>query len=268
MNPYHCIHSKVECNASSKEDEPHVTQVDNMQLRLVAAAEFAKLQLQNKKGREPAIEVKDHSKTSIIIDIIEDTILIIYQSGNVNEPLFREHIHTHRYIYFSDLKECRIFIRCKVLGLMFQKCSRCQVSLRAPVIGMTEFYDCDTMNLNIRVAEDEGNSPMPLIRIEMCEKFRIFQSVETLVYVIKLCANVTGTIVDQRTGERKIQYNLGRLFWNEHEQNLVCLSKSEGFASLPINYTLNELTHHVILRPKETEEDLTGSSPQYGSPIS
>lgn len=251
---------------------------DNLQERLEVAAQLAKSELSIQKDMQPAVVISGESHCSIVIDEAPDeTTGVVYfvvhrgSSGAIephDSPLVKAPKEKYRYVYLKDLVDCRIFVRCKLLRLMFDTCTDCQFSLRAPVIGPLEFYRCLSSNLSIRVPVIKGeiNPPIPITTIEDCKQFNIFQSVDTLVYLIKLCPDVTGTIVDLHTGQRINKYNLGKLFWGEQERTLVCLSQSDGFAAVQAQYALNDFAHHVIVRPPG--EDILGDPGDGGGVIS
>ena len=128
---------------------------------------------------------------------------------------------------------------------MFHGCSGCQISLRAPIVGMAEFFHCKLTNINIRIPDGD----IPVTRIESCKDLHIFQSNEWLVYLIYMSVDVCGTIVDQFSGARQSAYELGKLFWKDQCQTFICLSRMEGFAAIPMEYVLNDLAHHIIVKP-------------------
>jgi len=238
----------------------NVSLVDHLQERLEAAAQLAKSELSTQNDIQPAVVISGESHSSIVIDEAPDertgvVYFVIHRgsssSASHDSPLVKVPKEKYRYVYLKDLVDCRVFVKCKLLRIMFHNCVNCTFSLRAPVIGPAEFYRCLSSSLSIRVPVPEGetNPPIPVTTIEDCKQFNIFQSVDTLVYLVKLCLDVTGTIVDLHTGQRINKYDLGKLFWGEQERTLVCLSQSDGFAAVQAQYALNDLAHHVIVRP-------------------
>lgn len=239
----------------------NITFVDSLKERLETAAQLAANALAHRISDVPeTIVISKEKHCSILIDERLDestgiTYFVVYCDAVLRIKVPKEKF---RYVYFEDLLDCRVFIKCKLLRIMFKNVSNSQISLRAPVIGIVEFYRCNSSNLSIRIPVliNDGNPPIPVTTIEDCREFNIFQSVDTLVYLVKLCNDVSGTIVDYSSGARIIRYDLGKLFWELQERTLVCLSRSEGFAAVPMQYALNDLEHHVIIRSREEEQEM------------
>jgi hypothetical protein len=195
------------------------------------------------------------------------TYFIIYRNADsTHAPMIKVPRDKFRSVYFGDLYDCRVFVLSKLIRVFFRECNSCQISLRQPIVGMAEFYKCRDTNINIRIPnleEFEENPPIPLTRIEDCRNFHIYQSVDDLVYVVKLCEKVTGTIIDPSTGKREATYNLGKLFWNEEEQNLICLSRTDGFGTVPMTYNLNNIDQIVFIDPLNdpSEDIIFGTTP-------
>lgn len=265
---------------------------------LKKAALFAKNEIkENKVNRSPAIEIGGESNCSIVIDIVkrtgtdEELFLIYRHSESKLLPLYRVPVGKYRFVYIHDLVDCRIFVKCKLLKLMFQNCKKTQISIRTPIIGGIELFQCKHTNISIRIPSNNATSsmegsifnegydlknkkikeydknvtlPVPLIRLENCRELKIFQSNESLVYIIKCCIGVSGTIVDQDTGERLSRYDLGKLIWSEQQQNLICLSKNNGFASVSMKYALNDIGHHLHIKPpNKYDKYVSGSTPVF-----
>ena len=245
----------------------NINLISNLQERLNRAALHAKISLESHADINPAVVISDESYCSIVINEVEDErtgeeYFIIHRGNNSNlgssSSLVRVPKERYRYVYLNGLRECRIFVKCKLLRIMFDNCERCQISLRAPIIGPADFFRCKTINLSIRMSS-EDISPIPVTTIENCEQFHIFQSVDTLVYLVKMCIDISGTIVDLHTGERLNKYNLGgKLFWGDQERTCISLSQDEGFAAVQERYILNDMEHHIIVRPPD--EDLISSN--------
>ncbi len=247
---------------SLRETSPNVTVIENMQERLVEAAIFAKEKIRNEEIEDimPAIEIKNESDCSIIIQNSVDEqrgkeYFFIYRNSS---PLIGLPKNKYRRIYFCNLRNCRIFVKCKLAWIMFKNCVDCHISLKSSIIGMAEFFKCTNTNINIRIPA-EDNPPRFITRIEECKDFNIYQNNDSLVYIVKLSVNITGTITDPQTNERQSNYNLGKLVWDTQEQNLFCLSRAEGFAMVPIQYALNNLSHHIMTKTPE-ESDIVDES--------
>ncbi len=240
--------------------------------RLKIASVVAKYELSKQASPPAVLEIIGEKGTSIVVKDHYDstngvTYFIIYRNAdNMNAPMIKVPLDKFRSVYFGDLYDCRVFVMTKLIRVFFRECNSCQISLRQPIVGMAEFYKCRDTNINIRIPVDEpdDNPPIPLTRIEDCSNFHIFQSNDDLVYVIKLCESVTGTIICPETKKREATYNLGKLFWNAEEQNLVCLSREDGFGVVRLEYNLNNIDQILFIDPqKENQEDtiIFGTTP-------
>ncbi len=241
--------------------------------RLKIASIVAKYELTRQLPPPPVLEIIGEKGTSIVVKDSYDaatgiTYFVIYRNtDDTNTPMIKVPRDKFRSVYFEDLYDCRVFVMTKLIRVFFRECNSCQISLRQPIVGMAEFYKCRDTNINIRIPvndEIDENPPIPLTRIEDCRNFHIFQSNDDLVYVIKLCESVTGTIICANTKKREATYNLGKLFWNAEEQNLVCLSRIDGFGVVNLEYNLNNIDQIIFIDPqRESSEDVTlfGTTP-------
>lgn len=225
--------------------------------RLHAAALFAEKESKTQSRVSTAVVIENHSDCSIIVDEISSlksslnkNYFIVYKT-RLGEPvpLFKAPVDKYRYVYFKNLTGCRIFVKTKLLKVFFHNCSDSQISLKRPIIGSAEFFGCKYINLNIRISEDNFVSPVPLTRIEMCRFFNIFQSNDCLAYLVSDSVDVSGTIVDYTTGKRESRYELGKIIWDNQEQLLICLSRSEGFAYSSYRYSLHDIDQTIISLP-------------------
>jgi hypothetical protein len=242
----------------SIDDPPrNIILVDHLKERLEEAAQLAESALKHCISNVPeTIVISGKKHCSVVVDEIRNSTGIVHfvvysgAPGAVSTPFIKVPKEKFRYVYFEDLTDCRVFIKCKLLRIMFRNVNSSQISLRAPVIGIVEFYKCNSSNLSVRIpVSDDENPPIPVTTIEDCQSFNIFQSIDTLVYLVKLCIDVSGTIVDLSSGARISRYDLGKLFWDPQERTLICLSRSEGFAAVSMQYVLNDLEHHIIVKP-------------------
>ena len=247
----------VEHNSSSPRN---VSAVNNMQTRLQAAAVFAK-ETFIKDGvsrTAPAIEILGERGCSIVIDEITDP-----HDGNIYFVIYREMGHCeiikipkdgYRYVYLRNIVGCSIFVKCKLLRIMFQECINCKIYIHSPVIGMVEFFKCKYTKLVVRILRDEDvRCPIPITRIESCESFHIRQLSDCMVYLVKLSVDIN-SIVEGNA----IRHNIGKLLWGEQEQLLVCISRKDGYSSTSIWHALNDTTHHVIVKSLENTNKLMG----------
>jgi hypothetical protein len=241
--------------------------------RLKIASIVAKNDLLRQSPPPTVLEIIGEKGTSIVVRDTYDntngiTYFVIYRNADdANSPMIKVPRNKFRSVYFENLYDCRVFVMTKLVRVFFRACDSCQISLRQPIVGMAEFYKCQNTNINIRIPVDEeidDNPPIPLTRIEDCRDFHIFQSNDDLVYMIKLCESVTGTIICANTKVREATYNLGKLFWNVEEQNLVCLSRKDGFGVVRLEYNLNNIDQILFIDPqRESQEDmeLFGTTP-------
>lgn len=256
------IPSRSNSSSSKKISDEELTLITE---RLKTAARIAKNELSQGKDMQSSISVMEHASCSIVINELKkdgEIFLVVYKNegGGKSRILFREEKDRWRFIFFKNIVSARIFVNCKLLKVMFEECKDCIISLRAPIIGSSEFLRCRDMNLTIRIhtTEPEDCPPIPFTRIELCNDFTILQSNPVLIYLINSSHNITGIMVDA-SGMRQAQHELGgKLFWDEQEQTIVSFSKKEGFVSVPFYYALNDITGNVIVSPLEdVEEDIS-----------
>lgn len=240
--------------------------------RLKIASVVAKYELSRESPPPAVLEIIGEKGTSIVVKDYYDaangvTYFVIYRNADyANAPMIKVPRDKFRSVYFEDLYDCRVFVMTKLIRVFFRECNSCQISLRQPIVGMAEFYKCRDTNINIRIPvdEDDENPPIPLTRIEDCSNFHIFQSNDDLVYIVKLCESVTGTIICPESKKRESTYDLGKIFWRVEEQNLVCLSRSDGFGTVPMAYNLNNIDQILFIDPqRESQEDIAlfGTTP-------
>lgn len=203
----------------------------------------------------PVIEIAKKKKKCIVVkEILHDSekYLVIYHNSE-DEPMFKERTSKFHHVQFSFLEDCRVFILSKLVRVFFMRCKNCQVSIRSPLIESLEFFECKNSQLNVRLPES-STPQIPLILIENCPNFDIYQSNKELVYIIKLSHSVTGNIIDPKTKERLARYNLGKTIWDEQERMFVLLSREQGFSAVPDLYSLHSLNHHLLIRSLEPED--------------
>ncbi len=265
--------------------------------RLKIASMVAKLELTNKAHSVPhVLEIKNESNTCIVVKEYiypgsDDVYFLIYKNADSEDsPIIKIPKNKLQSIYFSNLHDCRVFIRCKIVRVFFHKCTSSQIALRCPVVGMAEFYECKNISLQIRLPEcpidhprsmklgfnndnNKDSTQLPLLtRVENCDKFDIFQSNESLIYIIKGCKNISGTIIDYNTKERLDKYNLSDNMWNYGVQRIICLSRDNGFGAASMEYNLNNIEQLMYLEPKNTPVDnndlmMLGTTPPVSTPM-
>ncbi len=300
MDPSVCANPTFKTQGP-KPDPNTVDIPNNISRSLKEAALRLKKEMEYVEPPRPVIEIKGETGQCIVVKELEDpagskTYLVIYRnSDSTGDFLYKVEKSLFRHVQFTSLSDCRVFVLAKMVRVFFMRCEGCQFSIRSPLIGPLEFYKCKNSHLSIRIPEAlfcsaasqrdcgaESQScgaasqrdcvhPIPLVMVEDCPQFNIYQSNRELVYVIKLCESVTGNIIDPKTKERKATYRLGKIFWGEQERTLVLLSRSQGFASVPDTYALNNMAHHLMIRPLGLEdsdsdpeikvEDLFGTTP-------
>jgi hypothetical protein len=173
-----------------------------------------------------SVYITDEKNCSIVIDTCTDshdeTLFIVYKNVcDRNTVLKKIPNNKFQFVFFERCTECRIFVKCKLLKLMLNECTDVHVSVLAHIIGMIEFFKCKSMNVYIHYEA-------PITRIENCESFNIFQSKDMSKYLVKLSNEVYGFITDPKTKQRLCSYELGKIFWDLHEQRMISFSK-DGF---------------------------------------
>ena len=215
--------------------------------RLKTASLIAGFELSQKVKFVPQVlEIIGEKNTCIIVKehiypgCDEIYFIVCKKSHDENSPIIKIPKNKLQSIYFSQLYDCQVFINCKIHRLFFQHCSFSQIAIRCPVVGMAEFYECDNISLQIRLPADSTTMPatlklgydnnnttddtcLPLLtRIENCHNIKLFQSNESLIYIIKGCKNISGTIIDFNTKERLDEYNLSESLWDFGMQRIIC----------------------------------------------
>lgn len=262
MDPSVCANPTFK-TPGPKPDPNTINIPDDISRSLKEAALRLKKEMEDVKPPHPVIEIKGETGRCIVvkelIDQENEAYLVICRNS---DPLFKVKKSVFRHVQFTSLTDCRVFVLAKMVRVFFMRCEGCQFSIRSPLIGPLEFYKCKNSHLNIRIPETlvdreaaSWSHPIPLVMVEDCPQFHIYQSNRELVYVIKLCESVTGNIIDPKTKERKASYRLGKIFWGEQERTLVLLSRSQGFASVPDTYALNNMAHHLMVRPLGSDSD-------------
>jgi len=262
----------------SEDSSDGMTIVEGLEERLVDAANRARENLISSPDIHPAIEIINENGATIVVeDLIDSTdyreyFLVYKNTFSSSSPIIKIPKDRYRYVYFKGLRDCRIFIKCKLLKLMFHDCSQCQISLTSPVIGMVEFFKCSHTNANFRVAGEGGSSlPFPITRIEECQKFNLFQSNDELFYLVKKSVDINGTIIHPLTKERQATYQLCptslQLNWaGPQQQTFIRLSRDEGFASAAFDYALNDVNHNFIMRGIEDTDTIMEEEMIIGTP--
>jgi hypothetical protein len=200
-----------------------------------------------------------HSDSSIPLKPLEivHSLVIFRNTDSEDNPLFKIDTDKFHHVQFSSLEDCRVFVLTKTVRVFFMRCTNCQVSVRKPLLGALEFFKCKNLQLNIRIPEtpEITESLIPVVSIEDCNKVDIYQSNKELFYVIKLCIDITGNIVDSVTKQRYSKYNLGKLFWGEQEQSCVLLSRTNGFQMTTHEYKLENIEHNLMIQQLNSEND-------------
>ena len=262
------------------EPEPNTRDLSqDISKKLEEAVQRLKCELEEAEfeSPHPVIEIKGHKNQCIVVKELEISSdgysnnlrkLVIYRNTDSEDsPLFEIDTDKFHHVQFSSLEDCRVFILTKTVRIFFMRCNNCQVSVRRPLISALEFFKCKNLQLSIRINSE--NTPIPLVLIEDCSKVDIYQSNEELVYIIKVCVDITGNIIDPTTKERLSKYNLGKIFWGEQERSFVLLSRTQGFATVSDTYQLNSLEHNLMIRQLNSENedsedqitDLFGTTP-------
>ena len=254
MNPNVCYNPHFRTPA--KQDN----KIQTLQLQFQSAIEVLKKSMKDKEITPPIIIEGYRDCTFVIKDYIQDgkPYFLIYRNLNSNDsPLIKIPKDRFYHVHFININDCRIFVMTKLIRAYFYRCNNTQISIREPIIGMIELFQSKNRNLHIRIQETlNGESPIPLTRIEECETISLYQSNTDIIYLVKLSNNIKGIIVDYLTKERMAQYDMGKLLWDSSEQHFICLSKINGFAMVPYNYVLNDIQHHIITKNIDETDDM------------
>lgn len=232
------------------------------------------MEKQKVEAPQSVIEISGEVGQCIIIKEVEHSgkaYLVIQRGSDIKSPLYKVEKKGFRHVQFSFLTDCRVFVLAKLVRVFFMRCQQCSFSIRSPLIGKLEFFKCFNSKVNIRIPQKGPEPPIPLVMVESCSEFHIYQSVDELFYVVTRCDRITGNIVDPKTNQRKERYSLGKIIWDAQERILVLLSREKGFASVPDRYSLHDIAHHIMIRPAEDSEessqieDLFGTTPPTAS---
>lgn len=219
-----------------------------------------------KKDVTPTIEITNETGVSIVIgDTIDPSgkeYMVIYRGNDTKHhtPFIKLPKDKFVYVYFGGMNGCRVFIKSKLLRVMFDRCDECQISVRTPIIGVVDFYKCKNATISFRIADSLLDAPFPLVTIEDCSNIQFFQSVESVLFAVKMSVDIYGTITDTNTGQRLAQYDLGKIMWDSNEQNFVTLSRTNGFASVSSDYSLHQISHTLFI---DSSPDLLGTTPEF-----
>ncbi len=232
---------------------------ENTSDRLKQAIKQAKQSLSLKPDLPPPLIVSNQSYCSIIVEEkaigTPNDVYIIIQKGD-GTPLLNIPKTSYRYLYLSNLKHCHIFIKCKLLRLMVDRCENIQVCIRSPMLGPVEFFESLNCDVEIKFSQQ---GEIPVFCVEKCNNFRICQSIESIVYAIKCSSSITGFI----GGLKWASYDMGKLIWGEQERQMICLSLSRGMIRVNDEYCLNNLSHHFFALPKDKDMDIFGTTPPH-----
>jgi len=266
MDPSRCANPsvfKLPAPHRDAREDLEVVGGDGLERRLQHAAQLAAAEHKSRDSQPLLpIVIENESHTTIMVSqkIEGNGLEYLIISRGSEGPDIRIPNDRFQHLHFINLVECRVFVMTKLVRVYFYDCKNCQVSIRAPLIGSLEYYKCQNINLNTRVPEnpeDPHACIIPLTKIEHCDTVHIFQSNSELMYVVKLSTNIKGTIINAATGERIAEYPVGgKLFWDEQEQTIICLSVSSGFASVPLRYALNDIQHHMMVQPLEESVEM------------
>ena len=88
---------------------------------------------------------------------------------------------------------------------------------------------------------------IPIIRIESCENFKIYQYNAHLLYLVKMSVNILCSIIDFDTNKKLNQKDFGKIIWHPQEQFFIYHSNSGSQSSATSStYSLNNISHNVI----------------------
>lgn len=230
----------------------------NLQDRLQHAADIAAGELSETQVAE-TIEIVGEKHCHITIEdqtVDGSEFFVIYKTekfATVN--LIRVPKSSFRYIYIANLTNCQVLINCKLLRVMFNNCINTKVSLNSQVIGPVEFFRCTSSNIGI-MSESKDIPPVPFVSVEGCKNIVIAQVPDEMYYLVKRSVDICCSIIDKKTGNRLLTRDLGKLFWNEQEQNLFRLTR-ENFTNVLLECSLNSITQNLIVSVGSGENSMS-----------
>lgn len=175
---------------------------------------------------ENAIIIKG-DRNSIITLEKEGTFINIVREVNGVSNTTRIQTKAFRFIYFEDVVDCDVDIKCKLLRIMINDCARLNCNITSSVVAMFEMYKCADISCII-------NNPVPFLRIENCIDMTIDQRHGEVCYIVKESANVL-------VSHSEITRQIGKHLWEGGEQHYIKFNKRELVKHVTM-YPLNNVS--------------------------
>jgi hypothetical protein len=193
---------------------------------------------------------------TILIDMIQSDTghgrdIVVKKNGVI---IVRESSDKFRSILLERLDGCKIFIMCKLVKVLFFRCTQTMVSVRQDLIGALEFFRCDNCNIDLR-------AKIPVTQIENCTDCKFVQRSDENVYAALICMNVTLCIAEpvshtaSHSSENKTYY-----IPLSDSRHYLLLSRKNGMMAVPEQNILNNIEQHLIMLSPDDLDNFSGDS--------
>lgn len=230
-------------------------QTTNLKDRLRTAYMAASEELKNSRDVQSAVTISGEENSSIVISSSDNSSYLTVCRGSEETPFISIPVDVFRYVYLENLKECRVFVKCKLLKIMFNRCTNTQISVREPIISSLEVFECTNISVFLRVV---GQPSASRVVLERSDTINVYQTPEEMAYIVKECTDITANTVNVETKKRTAQYDLGKADWSTTEMVVYSLSES-GLKSVVENYTIGMGV--MFANPEEDVNDIFGTTP-------
>jgi len=192
----------------------------------------------------PIIVVSNERRSNIVVDDTADH-FVIFRRNEEDQPIVKVPKDKFRLVLFQSCSGANICIRTKICKVSFHGCADCNVTLKSPMLGPAEFYQCRNLYIYVKV--------QAIVTIENCSRLNVVQVNDEVIYVLKICIDVRAQIVSPETRRVERVFQLGKLIWGEAERQFMSLSRKDGLISVQENYILNDIATHLLFLPPEEE---------------
>lgn len=150
-----------------------------------------------------------------------------------------------RAMLFVGCANSRIFVMEKMLKITFLFCESCELSIRGGCIGPLEFIRSKSCKIDLRENE------ISVVQVDMCKDLHFYQRLDTMVYVLCACDDVTCMIIHD--GEIKIpQTDMQTSMFGE--QNVMLFSRTDGIAHIQSRHVLNDIGHNLFFHENRDDD--------------
>lgn len=179
--------------------------------------------------------VSSEKDCSLIIDKLpNEDILFIEKDGKLVKRINPE--GSFVFFYFEQLHRVKLQINIKALRVMFIDCCDCNVLVNNTTIGPVELFRCEKFNF--------FSPSLPMITAEEVKDSNFVHTC-SMVYILKMCVDLTIKILHPTTGSTLFSGTCGKLFWDEQEQTYLRVSE-EGMNGFPFSKPLNSIAHYLF----------------------